>query len=66
MSVPFSGERFIVKAHNQPQPVWTGNCDDIDPFLVSLQDIGWKTPYLPPDPLVFIHRPHTFYNIGCL
>jgi hypothetical protein len=59
MSLPLAPKGFVVKPLDDSQAGWAGNANNIFPFLVSLEDIDWKTLNSPADPTMLIHLPHT-------
>jgi len=59
MTLPFSGQRIIMKALDHSQTLRPRNSDDVFPFLVALQDFGGESANLTTDSLLFVDFPHT-------
>jgi len=63
MALPFAKQSLIMKPLDQPQALRTRHGDDVFPFLVSLQNIDWKSSDLATNSRVFVDLPHILYDI---
>jgi hypothetical protein len=59
MALPFASQLFIVESLDQPKSRWTGNMDDVFPFLISLEHLSRETIESTRRAAMFENLPHT-------
>jgi hypothetical protein len=63
VSLPLANQGLVMKALDQSQPRWAGNCGDIFPFFISPKYLNRNRTDLVINPSMFFDPPHTIYNI---
>lgn len=61
--LPLANQGLVVKAFDQSQSRWAGNCGDVLPFFISLKHLNRNRTDLFVNPFMFFDAPHARYNI---